>query len=148
MKTVIMAGGRGTRIQAIAAGIPKPMIPIGGIPVLEREIKSLAGQGFTDIIITVSHLSQVIMNHFKDGKAFNAKIEYFVEETPLGNAGALFKIREQLGREPFLLLNADAVFDVDFNRMLEFHKTRKALVTLFTHPNSHPFDSGLVIAGF
>lgn len=147
MKTVIMAGGRGTRIQAIAAGIPKPMIPIGGIPVLEREIKSLAGQGFTDIIITVSHLSQVIMNHFKDGKAFNAKIEYFVEETPLGNAGALFKIREQLGREPFLLLNADAVFDLDFNRMLEFHKTRKALVTLFTHPNSHPFDSGLVIAG-
>lgn len=146
MKTVIMAGGRGTRIESIAANIPKPMIPVAGVPVLEREIKSLTEQGFTDIIITVSHLSSVIIKHFADGAAFNAKIQYFVEETALGNAGALFKLRDQLGEEPFLLLNADAVFDVDFNRMLKFHQEKKARVTLFTHPNSHPFDSGLLIA--
>lgn len=63
-----------------------------------------------------------------------------------GNAGALFKLREELGEEPFLLLNADAVFDVDFNRMVAFHKSHGGLVTLFTHPNSHPYDSGLLIA--
>lgn len=64
---------------------------------------------------------------------------------PLGNAGALLKLREQLGDEPFLLLNADAVFDVDFNRMVRFHQEHGGLVTLFTHPNNHPYDSGLII---
>ncbi len=146
MKTIIMAGGKGTRIQSIAPDIPKPMLPIAGIPVLEREILSLHEQGLTNIIITVSHLGQVIMDHFKNGEQYGVKIEYYYEETPLGNAGALFKLKKQIGSEPFLLLNADAVFDVDFNRMIKFHKDKKAMVTLFTHPNSHPYDSGLIIA--
>lgn len=147
MKTIIMAGGKGTRIQSIASDIPKPMLPIAGVPVLEREIMSLAGQGFTDIIITISHLGSIIQNHFGDGSAFGAKIKYFNEDVPLGNAGALFLLRKEIGKEPFFLLNADAVFDVDFNRMLHFHKEKGALATLFTHPNSHPYDSGLIIAG-
>ena len=146
MKTIIMAGGRGTRIQSVASDIPKPMIPIDGVPVLEREIYSLKSQGFQDIIITVSHLGNHIMEHFKDGSNYGVNIEYYDEKTPLGNAGALFFLREKLGTEPFLLLNADAVFDVDFNRMLDFHKSHGGLVTLFTHPNSHPYDSGLIIA--
>ena len=146
MKTIIMAGGRGTRIQSIAADIPKPMIPIDGVPVLEREICSLKEQGFTDIIITISHLGEHISDYFKEGQKWGVHIEYFNEEVPLGNAGALFKLREKLGDEPFLLLNADAIFDVDFRRMVKFHMDKKALVTLFTHPNSHPYDSGLIIA--
>jgi len=146
MKTIIMAGGKGTRISSIASDIPKPMIPIDGIPVLEREILSLVDQGFSDIMITVSHLGNVIIDHFGDGSRFGANITYYFEETPLGNAGALFKLRDELGDEPFLLLNADAIFDVDFNRMVNFHKEKNALVTLFTHPNSHPYDSGLIIA--
>lgn len=72
-------------------------------------------------------------------------IQYYSEVTPLGNAGALFKLRDQL-TEDFLLLNTDAIFDVDFNRMVEFHHLHGGLVTLFTHPNSHPYDSGLLIA--
>lgn len=146
MKTIIMAGGKGTRIQSIASDIPKPMIQIDGVSVLEREIKSLKDQGFTDIIITVSHLGSIIMNHFGDREKFGVTIEYFNEEVPLGNAGALFKIKEKIGTEPFLLLNADAIFDVDFNRMVEFHKAHGGLVTLFTHPNSHPYDSGLILS--
>jgi D-glycero-D-manno-heptose 1,7-bisphosphate phosphatase len=145
MKTVIMAGGKGTRIQSIASKIPKPMIPIDGVPVLEREIRSLVTQGFREIIITVSHLGNQIIDYFDEGSAFGAKIQYYKEETPLGNAGALFKLREQLDSD-FLLLNADAIFDIDFNRMVEFHKNQGGLVTLFTHPNSHPYDSGLIIA--
>ena len=145
MKTVIMAGGKGTRISSVASNIPKPMIKIEGKPVLEYEIENLRDQGFTDLIITVSHLGSVIMDYFGNGDRFGVNIRYFNEETPLGNAGALFKLRDLL-TEDFLLLNADAVFDVNFNRMVAWHREKNALVTLFTHPNSHPYDSGLLIA--
>ncbi len=153
MKIVIMAGGKGTRISSVASDIPKPMIKVCGIPVLEREIECLRSQGFTDIIITVSHLGSIIMDYFGDGskispvtgKSFGVNIEYFNEVTPLGNAGALFELKDTL-TEDFLLLNADAMFDVDFSRFVNAHKNSGALVTLFTHPNSHPYDSGLVMA--
>lgn len=145
MKTVIMAGGKGTRISSVASDIPKPMIKIQGKPVLEHEIECLRDQGFTDLIITVSHLGSIIMDYFGNGSRFGVSIQYFNEETPLGNAGALFKLREQL-TDDFLLLNADAIFDVDFNRFVDFHRAHGGLVTLFTHPNNHPYDSGVLIA--
>lgn len=145
MKVVIMAGGKGTRISAVASNIPKPMINIEGKPVLEREIECLREQGFTDIIITVSHLGSVIMDYFGDGEKFGVSIEYFNETVPLGNAGALFQLKHKL-TEDFLLLNADAIFDVDFKRFVAYHMEKKAKVTLFTHPNNHPYDSGLIIA--
>lgn len=145
MKTVIMAGGKGTRISSIASDIPKPMIKIEGKPVLEHEIECLRSQGFTDLIITVSHLGQVIIDYFGDGSKFGVNIQYYNEEQPLGNAGALFKLRNQLDGD-FLLLNADSIFDIDFNRFVDYHKQKGGLVTLFTHPNSHPYDSGVIIA--
>lgn len=153
MKTVIMAGGKGTRISSVASDIPKPMIQVDGKPVLEHEIECLREQGFDDIIITVSHLGNIIMDYFGDGsaispvtgKTFGVHIEYYFEEQPLGNAGALFQIKDKLDSD-FLLLNADAMFDVDFNRFVDFHKSHGGLVTLFTHPNSHPYDSGVIIA--
>lgn len=145
MKVVIMAGGKGTRISSVASDIPKPMIKIDGTPVLEREIQCLKEQGFENLIITVSHLGHIIMNYFGDGSDFGVHIEYFVEKQPLGNAGALFELKDKL-TEDFLLLNADAIFDIDFNRIVKFHKEKGGLVTLFTHPNSHPYDSGLIIA--
>ena len=153
MKVVIMAGGKGTRIREIASDIPKPMIKIGDIPVLEREIASLKEQGFTDIILTVSHLGNIIMDYFGDGskispatgKPFGVNIDYYYEKEPLGSAGALFKLKDKLS-DDFLLLNADSIFDVDFNRFVNFHKKHGGLVTLFTHPNNHPYDSGLIIS--
>ena len=152
MKVVIMAGGRGTRITSVASDIPKPMIKIGDKPVLEHELECLRSQGFTDIIITVSHLGHIIMDYFGDGskvspvtgKPFGVHIEYYFEKEPLGNAGALFKIKEKL-TEDFLLLNADALFDVDFNRFVDYHRQHGALVTLFAHANDHPYDSGLLV---
>lgn len=145
MKVVIMAGGRGTRISELFPDIPKPLIPIDGIPVLEREICSLREQGFVDYIFTVSHMAEKIIDYFGDGAKLGVHIEYFVEKEPLGNAGALFKMRDKLEGD-FLLLNADSVFDVDFNRFVAYHRQKGGLVTLFTHPNSHPYDSGLIIA--
>lgn len=140
-----MAGGRGTRISELYPDIPKPLIPVDGTPVLEREICALRNQGFTELILTVSHMGDKIMNYFGDGSRLGISIQYYNEEQPLGNAGALFKLKEQL-TEDFLLLNADAIFEVDFNRMVAFHKAHGGLVTLFTHPNSHLYDSSLLIA--
>ena len=145
MKTVIMAGGKGTRISSIASDIPKPMIRIGDKPVLQLEIESLRKQGFRDFIITISHLGDVIQDYFKDGSDFGVHIEYFNEEKPLGNAGALFELKEKL-TEDFLLINGDVLFEFDANRFVNYHKEKGGLVTLFTHPNSHPYDSGLIVA--
>lgn len=153
LKVVIMAGGKGTRISSVAIDIPKPMIKIGNMPVLEMELACLKFQGFTDIIITVSHLGHIIMDYFGDGsklspvtgEAFGVDIKYYVEREPLGNAGALYELTNEL-KNDFLLLNADAVFNVDFKRFIEYHKAKNGLATLLTHPNNHPYDSGLIVA--
>ena len=141
-----MAGGKGTRISSIASDIPKPMIRISDKPVLQLEIESLSRQGMVDFIITISHLGNVIRDYFGDGSKFGVHIEYYNEEKPLGNAGALFELKDKL-TEDFLLINGDVLFDIDVKRMIDYHNMKNGLVTLFTHPNSHPYDSGLIIAG-
>ena len=153
MKAVFMAGGRGTRISSVASDIPKPMIKIQGKPILEHEIECLRKQRYRDIIITVSYLGNIIVDYFGDGSGisqatgepFGVKIQYYFEEQPLGNAGALLKLRDQLD-DDFLLLNADVLFDIDIERMLQAHKSIGALATILTHPNSHPYDSGLIVS--
>ncbi|WP_027218673.1 HAD-IIIA family hydrolase [Butyrivibrio fibrisolvens] len=148
MKVIIMAGGKGTRISSLFPNIPKPLIPIedsNGVSraVLEWEIISLAEQGFNDITLTLSHMYEQIEDYFGDGAKWGVKISYYIEDIPLGNCGALFKMSLD---EDFLLLNADSMFDVDFKRMVEYHRAKGGLATIFTHPNSHPYDSGLVLA--
>ncbi len=106
MKTVIMAGGKGTRISPLFPDIPKPLIPItngAGVvkPVLEWEICSLIAQGFTDIVLTVGYKAQAIIDYFGTGEGFGCHITYWVEDVPLGNAGALIKYRPKLDSEPF-----------------------------------------------
>lgn len=152
MKTIIMAGGRGTRIASVSGDVPKPMVKIGGRPVLEHQMECLKKQGFTDIILTVGHLRTAVMEYFGNGSKispatgapFGVHIDYFIEELPLGNGGALFRLRDRL-TEDFLLLNGDLLFDVDLNRFAAYHKEKRALATLFTHPNRHPYDSGLIL---
>lgn len=144
MKVVIMAGGKGSRIAGLYSDIPKPMIEICGVPILEREINILKNQGFTDIIITVNHLGEIIKDYFGNGHSFGVKISYYTEQEPLGNAGALYEIRKEL-TEDFLLINADTLFNIDLKKFYLFHKQNKALVTILTHPNTHPYDSGIII---
>ena len=132
-----------SRISELFPDIPRPLISIDGIPVLERKISSLISQKFCDIVLTVSLPARKIQKHFGEGSKWGVRIGCFVEDTPIGNAGAIFKLDL---KEDFLLLNADAVFDVDFNRFVAFHKQHRGLVTLFTHPNSYPYESGLIIA--
>ena len=147
MKTIIMAGGQGKRAAGIDPTIPKPLIPIGSKPILQHEIECLVSQGFTDIIITLSHMAEQIKAFVGDGSRFGAAVTCFYEEQPMGNAGALFKLweRGELSGD-FLLLNADSMFDVNLERFVAYHRARGGLATLFTHPNNHPCDSGLIVA--
>lgn len=143
MKAVIIAGGKGTRMAEVYPDIPKPMIPIDGVPVLERTIICLREQGIRDLFITVQHKAEIIINFFGDGKKFGVDIQYFIEQIPMGNAGALFSLSDQLD-EDFLLINADLVFDIDLRRFIRFHQENKALATIIVHPNDHPYDSGII----
>ena len=145
MKTVIMAGGKGTRIASVNSEVPKPMIPILGKPILEYQIDCLRRQGYDDIILVVGHLGHVVKDSFGDGSAFGVRIEYVTETEPLGTAGALFLLKDKLG-EDFLLLCGDIIFDIDLSRFYACHKAHGGVATLFTHPNSHPYDSGIIMA--
>jgi D-glycero-D-manno-heptose 1,7-bisphosphate phosphatase len=144
MKTVIMAGGKGVRISSSYPGIPKPMIPLLQKPILEYQIECLKRQQCMDIVIVVGHLGGIIKNYFGDGGRFGVRIEYITEEVPLGTAGALFYLNGIIS-EDFLLINGDIIFDVDIERFFAFHKEKGGLVTIFTHPNDHPFDSGVIV---
>ena len=145
MKTVIMAGGKGTRIASVNSEVPKPMIPIAGRPILERQTEVLVRQGLTDITMVVGYMGDVIRDYFGDGSRFGANISYVTETEPLGTAGALYLMKDEL-KEDFLLLNGDIIFDVDIARFAEAHKRAGGLATILTHPNSHPYDSGLIFA--
>src|SRR5574344_1027594 len=143
MKTVIMAGGRGTRIASIASDIPKPMIRICGRPILEHQIACLKANGLTDITLVIGHLGHFIREYFGDGSKFGVSISYYEETSPLGTAGALYRM-EGLD-DDFLLLCGDTVFDIDFSRLINFHREKKAWATLVSHPNGHPYDSSLLV---
>ena len=147
MKVIIMAGGKGTRLASVATDIPKPMVPICGKPILEHQINCLKKNGLTDITIAVGHLATQIKDYFGDGSRFGCTISWYTETSPLGTAGALYAgalpTLPDLS-EDFILLNGDIIFDMDFHRMINFHKEKKAWATLAVHPNSHPFDSALI----
>lgn len=145
MKIVIMAGGKGTRISEVNSQVPKPMIPIDGKPILQYQIETLKEQGFVEIILVIGHMGDVIREYFGDGTGFGVQIEYIVEEQPLGTAGALFLLKNKV-TEDFLLLNGDIIFDVDISRFSEYHHQQGTVATILTHPNNHPYDSGIIIA--
>ena len=145
MKCVIMAGGKGSRLLELNLEIPKPMVTIDNKPILEHEISVLKKFGILDFIITVGYMSNKIIDYFGDGKKLGVSIKYYIEKQPLGNAGALFKLQKDL-KEDFLLINGDALFDIDINRFISFHKSHKGYVSLFVHPNDHPYDSGIIVS--
>ena len=145
MVVVISAGGKGTRVASVNSALPKPMLPICGKPVLQHQVECLRRQGIKRIILTIGHLGEQIRNYFRDGSRFGVQIEYIEETEPLGTAGALYYLKDKLDGD-FLYLNGDLIFDVDIGRMVRFHKTHGAEITLLGHPNDHPYDSGLIIA--
>lgn len=142
---VIMAGGKGSRLRSITNDeIPKPMVPVDGKPLLEYQVEALKEYGIKKIIMIVGHLGEKIMDHFKDGKDFGVDIDYIVEKEPLGTAGAFYYLKDKTDTKDFLLIFGDVFFDIDFDRMEDFHFKNAALTTLLAHPNGHPYDSDLI----
>ena len=146
MQAVIMAGGKGTRLLELTKDeIPKPMTSVCGKPILQWQVEQLQRNGFTDIIMIIGHLGHKIQEFLEDGTKFGLRIRYIEEKAPLGTAGAFYYLRPMLTGETVLLVFGDVLFDIDLTRMVQFHKQKKAEASLFVHPNTHPFDSDLVV---
>jgi D,D-heptose 1,7-bisphosphate phosphatase len=123
------------------------MIPIAGKPILEHQIEVLKKNSLTDITLVIGHLGQSIREHFGNGSRFGCNISYYTETEPLGTAGALYKLENLSDAllSDFILINGDIIFDIDFSRMIAFHREKGAYATIAVHPNSHPFDSALIV---
>lgn len=145
MKAFILAGGKGTRLRALTGDlIPKPMAEMAGVPVLERAVTALKVNGADEIVMSVGYLSDVIKDYFHSGERWGVKIDYITEKEPLGSGGALYYLKDRF-KEDFVVCSGDTVFDIDVKRMLAYHRKKKAAATLFTHPNSHPYDSDVIV---
>ena len=144
MKAVIMAGGKGTRLRSVSEELPKPMVPVLGKPILEYQVGMLRRYGIRDIVIITGYKAKYIHDYFGDGSSFSVNISYINEDEPLGTAGALYYLRDQID-EDFLLLMGDLMMSVDVDRFMEAHKKGGGMATLFVHPNSHPHDSDVIL---
>ncbi|MFC1674296.1 NDP-sugar synthase [Candidatus Omnitrophota bacterium] len=141
-QAIILAGGKGSRLEPYTASIPKPLMPVGELPILEIVIRQLRYYGFRRIKIAVGHLSGLIKAHFADGKRFDVKIEYSFEDKPLGTVGPL-SIIEDLDQD-FLILNGDLVTDLDFAELLRFHVKKKNLATIGIYKKDLKIDLGII----
>ena len=127
MQAVIMAGGKGTRLAELTRDeIPKPMVELAGKPLLLWQIERLKENGIQDIFLVIGHLGSVIRDYFGDGSRFGVKIRYFEEKEPLGTAGSFYYLKDLIRDEEFLMMSGDLMFDVDFDRMVQFHREKKA----------------------
>lgn len=141
MKLAIIAGGKGTRLGLKDA--PKPMVRIGGAPLIGHQINNAKRYGIKDIYILSGYLADVIEDYFGDGKAFGVNIDHIVERHPLGTAGAVKQLEGKIN-ERFMVFYGDVMLDVDLKSFMEFDKLSNSAVAIIVHPNDHPYDSDLV----
>ncbi|MDD5593717.1 MAG: sugar phosphate nucleotidyltransferase [Candidatus Margulisbacteria bacterium] len=143
MKVVILAGGKGTRLAPYTSVFPKPLMPIGEVPILQLVIERLKKFGLTDITLAVGYLAELMESFFGDGSKFGVKIKYSREKQPLGTAGPL-KLIDDLGGGPFLVMNGDILTTLDFGELIDAHKKNKASATIATHQRTVDIDFGVI----
>jgi dTDP-glucose pyrophosphorylase len=141
LRAVVMAGGYGTRLGELTAETPKPMLPVGDRPLLERIVEQLRDAGITHVNLTTHFRAAAIAEHFGDGRAFGVEIEYVSEDRPLGTAGALGLVRSD---GPILVMNGDIVTGVDFRSMHQFHDEHAADMTVALRPYEVRVPYGVV----
>ena len=129
MKAVILAGGLGTRLRPYTKSLPKPMLPLGGKPILEYEIEWARKNGIKEIVLCVSYLRNKIEDYFGDGKKFGVKIEYAISKKPLATAGQL-KTAEKFMDDTFVCLYGDSIYNFSLRNMIKHHKKSRANVTM------------------
>ncbi len=142
MKAVILAGGKGTRLAPYTKILPKPLMPIGDMPILEVILRQLSQAGIHDVILTVGHLSELLRAFFQDGSRLGIHIEYSYEDTPLGTAGPLSLVQGL--DETFLVCNGDVLTDLNLCELIEFHKKERAVATIAVHHRQVKIDFGVV----
>ena len=143
---VIQAGGKGTRMVSLTQDlIPKPMLLINGKPMIEWQIENLKEYGIQEIYVIVGHLGEKIEEYLGDGNILGVRIHYIREKKPLGSAGSLFYLKDIARNRNIILVFGDVMMKLDWKRMMSFHEKKDATATLLVHPNSHPYDSDLVV---
>jgi dTDP-glucose pyrophosphorylase/predicted transcriptional regulator len=126
----LMAGGLGTRLQPLTNESPKPMLQVGGKPLLEIILKNFIDHGFVNFYISVQYLPEMIIDHFKDGKNFGVSIQYIHEDQPLGTAGALGLLPKKILDSPIIVMNGDILTSVDFPALLAYHNKHNGSATM------------------
>ena len=144
MKAVVMAGGEGSRLRPLTSQRPKPLVPVGGRPIMEHILLLLRRHQVREVIATLQYLGASIRNHFGDGSESGVQLTYSVEDTPLGTAGSVKLVEDQLP-EPFLVISGDALTDIDLTAAVRFHRQRKALATIVLKPVPNPLEYGVVV---
>lgn len=139
---LIMAGGRGERLGELTEALPKPMLPIGDRPILERLVQLLVSHGVTRIFISINYLGSMIIDHFGAGEQFHCRIEYIRESQPLGTAGAIGLLPER-PRDPLLVLNGDLVTGINVARLLSFHRAGGYQATMVVRDQRMPVPFGV-----
>ena len=142
LSAVIMAGGFGTRLRPLTNNLPKPLLPIGGRPIMELIVEQLRDAGIRRFYVTTHYLPEKIMNHFGDGRSFGIDITYVSEETPLGTAGALGLIENP--NRPLLVINGDILTKLDFRAMWSFHRANKAALTVAVRQYEYQVPYGVM----
>lgn len=142
-KVVLMAGGLGTRLHPLTENLPKPMVKVGGRPILESIISSFSKYGFEDFILCLNFKSEMIKDYFGDGSSFGVNIEYFVEKERLGTAGALSQIKNKLS-DSFFVMNGDVLTTVNFEHLKEFHHKGSNKATLCVRKIEYQIPYGVV----
>ncbi len=128
-RVVLMVGGLGTRLRPLTETTPKPMLNVGGKPILHTIVERFAKYGFTNIVMCVGYKSSIIQDYFEDGSKFGVNIEYILEDKRMGTAGALSLLKEK-PKEPFFVMNGDLLTSVNFESMLEFHNQNSSTATM------------------
>ncbi len=145
LKAVMMAGGFGTRIQPLTHSIPKPMLPVTNIPMMEHILNKLKDTGITDIVILLYFKPEVIKEYFKDGKEWGVDITYIQPEKDYGTAGAVGSAREYLDTT-FMIVSGDVVCDFDFSKIINFHIEKNSKLTITLTSVENPLEFGVVVA--
>ena len=142
MKAVILAGGEGTPLAPYKNILPKPLIPIGDMPILEVLLRQMQRAGVDHAILTVGHQVQLLRRFFQDGEQLGLKITYSYEEKPLGTAGPLSLISGL--DESFFVSNGDILTTLDINQLIAFHREEKAVATIAMHHREVNIDFGIL----
>lgn len=142
MKAVVLAGGKGTRLVPYTKILPKPLMPIGDMPILEVMLKQMKRAGVTDVILTVGHLANLLRTFFMDGKQWGMNISYSYEEKPLGTAGPLSLIQGL--DSTFLVTNGDILTTLDLKELVKYHKSQGGIATIAVHHRQVKIDLGVV----